>query len=162
MAGGSLRRASGRRFAGGLWKTCGRMVDIVCTAVDATPQLTASTMLGAAPRTCARSFAELFACAGLAVLYNDRRLGIVRVRPPRSTSDSLPGPRVQRIEQQINGRLYYIELSQVQRHRWRAHVVTAQGAPTALMPFYDDTADAAAQRLAEWLARLHRPSAAHA
>ena len=59
-------------------------------------------------------------------------------------------------------RLYYIELSQVQRHRWRAHVVTAQGAPTALMPFYDDTADAAAERLAEWLLRLHRPSAAHA
>jgi hypothetical protein len=53
-------------------------------------------------------------------------------------------------------------LSQVQRQRWRAHVVTAQGAPTALMPFYDDTADAAAQRLSEWLSRLHRPSAAHA
>lgn len=69
---------------------------------------------------------------------------------------------VQRIEQHINGRLYYIELSQVQRQRWRAHVVTAQGAPTALMPFYDDTADAAAQRLAEWLSRLHRPSEAHA
>lgn len=72
------------------------------------------------------------------------------------------GPLVQRIEQQINGRLYHIELSQVQRHRWRAHVVTAQGAPTALMPFYDDTADAAAQRLTEWLSRLHRPSEAHA
>ena len=69
---------------------------------------------------------------------------------------------MQRIEQHINGRLYYIELSQVQRQRWRAHVVTAQGAPTALMPFYDDTADAAAERLAEWLSRLHRPSAAHA
>ena len=72
------------------------------------------------------------------------------------------GPRVQRIEQHINGRLYYIELSQVQRQRWRAHVVTAQGAPTALMPFYDDTADAATQRLSEWLARLHRPTEAHA
>lgn len=72
------------------------------------------------------------------------------------------GPLVQRIEQHINGRLYYFELSQVQRHRWRAHVVTAQGAPTALMPFYDDTADAAAQRLVEWLSRLTRPSEAHA
>jgi hypothetical protein len=69
---------------------------------------------------------------------------------------------VQRIEQQINGRLYHIELSQVQRQRWRAHVVTAQGAPTALMPFYDDTAESAAQRLADWLSRLHRPGAAHA
>lgn len=69
---------------------------------------------------------------------------------------------MQRIEQQINGRLYYIEVSQVQRHRWRAHVVTAQGVPTALMPFYDDTADAAAQRLSDWLQRLHRTDAAHA
>ena len=78
------------------------------------------------------------------------------------TGHSLRGRRVQRIEQHINGRLYHIELSQVQRQRWRAHVVTAQGAPTALMPFYDDTADAAAQRLADWLSRLTRPSAAHA
>ena len=69
---------------------------------------------------------------------------------------------MQRIEQHINGRLYHIELSQVQRDRWRAHVVTAQGAPTALMPFYDATADAAAQRLADWLGRLSRPSEAHA
>jgi len=138
------------------------MVDIVCTAVGATPQVAASMMLAEAVLACAPSFAVLFACAGLAVLYNDRRLGIVRGRPPRSTSDSLRGPRVQRIEQHINGRLYYIELSQVQRQRWRAHVVTAQGAPTALMPFYDDTADAAAQRLADWLERLNRPSAAHA
>ena len=68
---------------------------------------------------------------------------------------------MQRIEQHINGRLYYIELSQVQRTRWRAHVVTAQGAPTALMPFYADSADAAAQRLTEWLTRLNRPAQAH-
>lgn len=67
-----------------------------------------------------------------------------------------------KIEQRINGRLYHIELSEVQRQRWRAHVVTAQGAPTALMPFYDDTADAAAQRLADWLIRLHRLNDAHA
>ena len=80
----------------------------------------------------------------------------------RTASAVSVSPRVQRIEQHINGRLYYIELSQVQRHRWRAHVVTAQGAPTALMPFYDDTADAAARRLSEWLSRLHRPTAANA
>lgn len=72
------------------------------------------------------------------------------------------GTRVHKIEQLINGRLYHIELSQLQRQRWRAHVVTAQGTPTALMPFYDDTADAAAQRLAEWLIRLNRPESPHA
>jgi hypothetical protein len=62
----------------GLWKTCGPMVDIVCTAVEAALQVSASMMLRDAPRACARPFAELFACAGLTVLYNDRRFGIVR------------------------------------------------------------------------------------
>ena len=84
-------------------------------------------------------------------------------KPPNPTDHpAIVGPRVHRIEQQINGRLYHIELSQVQRQRWRAHVVTAQGAPTACMPFYDDTADAAATRLTEWLSRLTRPGATHA
>jgi hypothetical protein len=71
------------------------------------------------------------------------------------------GTPVHKIEQRINGRVYYIELSQVQR-RWRAHVVTEQGTPTALMPFYGDTADAVTERLAEWLSRLHRPDSTHA
>lgn len=62
---------------------------------------------------------------------------------------------VQRIDQFINGRTYRIEVARVQRERWRAHVVNEYGAPTALMPFYDITADSAAQRLSEWLARLH-------
>ena len=114
------------------------------------------------PVACAHAFAVLFACVDLAVPYNDRRFGIVRGGPPDPVTVISVGRRVQRIEQLINGRLYYIELSQVQRDRWRAHVVTAQGAPTALMPFYDDTADAAAERLSEWLSRLHRPSPAHA
>ena len=118
-------------------------------------------MLDLPPAGCAHCFAALFACAALAVLYNDRRSGLAEASFQWHTS-RFAGRRVQRIEQHINGRLYYIEFSQVQRHRWRAHVVTAQGAPTALMPFYDDTADAAAQRLAEWLSRLTRPNEAHA
>lgn len=134
---------------------------IVCTADRELPQTPAFTTLAASCLLCARCFVAVFACVGLTVLYNDRRFGILRgalQTPPHTVR----GPRVRRIEQHINGRLYHIELSQVQRDRWRAHVVTAQGAPTALMPFYDATADAAAQRLADWLARLPRPSEAHA
>jgi len=135
----------------------------VCRRVAAPPQAAVSTGVLLGPPGCARRFVGLFACAGLAVLYNDRRFHQHPVAPPQDEHPkTIVGRRVHRIEQHINGRLYYIELSQVQRQRWRAHVVTAQGAPTALMPFYDDTADAAAQRLSEWLSRLHRPSAAHA
>ncbi len=67
---------------------------------------------------------------------------------------------VQRFDQSINGRTYRIEVARVQRERWRAHVVNEFGTPTALMPFYDDTPASAAQRLSDWLARLH--GAAHA
>jgi hypothetical protein len=136
-------------------------VDIVCTVSGDRLQVAVSTTLRLPTSGCAHRFVTLFACAGLAVPYNDRRSGFAEAVCPFAHQQFV-GPRVQRIEQHINGRLYYIELSQVQRQRWRAHVVTAQGAPTALMPFYDDTADAAAQRLAEWLSRLTRPSEAHA
>lgn len=59
------------------------------------------------------------------------------------------------IEQHINGRLYRIEVARVSR-QWRARVVNTFGGPTALMPFYAATAEAAAQELAHWLARAHR------
>jgi hypothetical protein len=62
---------------------------------------------------------------------------------------------VQRLEQTINGRTYRIEVARVHQQRWRAHVVNEFGAPTALMPFYDATPDSAAQRLSDWLLRLH-------
>ena len=107
-------------------------MDIVCTAVHTGPQVAVSMMVALGTRHCARRFVTLFACAALTVLYNDRRSGLAEATF-RSQISRFVGRRVQRIEQHINGRLYYIELSQVQRHRWRAHVVTAQGAPTALM-----------------------------
>jgi hypothetical protein len=59
------------------------------------------------------------------------------------------------IEHHINGRLYRIEVMPVRR-QWRARVVSQFGGPTALMPFYGATAEAAAQDLSGWLARVHR------
>ncbi len=59
------------------------------------------------------------------------------------------------IEHRINGRLYRIEVSPVSR-QWRARVVNQFGGPTALMPFYGATAEAAANDLSGWLARVHR------
>jgi hypothetical protein len=59
-------------------------------------------------------------------------------------------------QQEINGRDYRIEVSPVNQDRWRAEVVTAYGGPTALMPFYGASPDAAKDGLTSWLSRVHR------
>ena len=59
-------------------------------------------------------------------------------------------------QQQINGREYRIVVSPVGSGRWRAQVVTAYGGPTALMPFYGSTPDAACEGLSAWLARVNK------
>jgi hypothetical protein len=66
---------------------------------------------------------------------------------------------VHRIQETINGRAYCIEVAPVSRDRWRAQLVRTLGGPTALMPFYGTTPDAAAQQLASWLIRAHRQAA---
>ncbi len=40
--------------------------------------------------------------------------------------------------------------------RWRAQIVRAPGVPTAMMPFYGTTPDAAAGQLSAWLALAYR------
>ena len=61
-----------------------------------------------------------------------------------------------RIEQEINGRPYVIEVRPVGRSRWRAEV-RGRGTMTSLMPFYGETAAAAAELLALWLTRAAGP-----
>ena len=46
--------------------------------------------------------------------------------------------------------------AQVGTGRWRAEVVTQYGGPSALMPFYGVSADAARDGLASWLSSLRR------
>jgi hypothetical protein len=65
-------------------------------------------------------------------------------------------PRRLSFQQQINGRDYRIEVSPVHTGRWRAEVVTKYGGPTALMPFYGTSADAARDGLTTWLSSVHR------
>jgi len=62
----------------------------------------------------------------------------------------------QRYEQEIGGRLYVIEASPVQANRWRAQIARRPGVPSALMPFYGETADEAATQLVRWLTLAHR------
>jgi hypothetical protein len=60
---------------------------------------------------------------------------------------------VQRITETIQGRTYHIEVSRIASDRWRAHLARLPGLPNAMMPFYGTTPEAAAQLLAQWLAR---------
>lgn len=62
---------------------------------------------------------------------------------------------VRRYQHTIGGRVYNIEASRVRDDRWRAQIARIPGMPTALMPFYGQTADEAARLLCEWLARAH-------
>lgn len=63
-------------------------------------------------------------------------------------------PRRQSFQQEINGREYRIEVSPVTTGRWRAEVVTRYGGPTALMPFYGASPEAAREGLTTWLSRV--------
>jgi hypothetical protein len=63
---------------------------------------------------------------------------------------------IQRFNETIGGRVYRIEVSNLGRDRWRAQIVRAPGVPTAMMPFYGPTADAAAGHLVAWLTKAHR------
>lgn len=67
---------------------------------------------------------------------------------------------VRRFHETIGGRVYLIEASRVRDNRWRAQIARVPGLSTALMPFYGQTADEAAQHLCEWLARANRTAGA--
>jgi hypothetical protein len=62
---------------------------------------------------------------------------------------------VYRFEETIGGRLYQIEATPVGT-RWRAQLRRTRGMPTAMMPFYGQTPDAAAHQLTQWLEIAHR------
>jgi IS1 family transposase len=64
-----------------------------------------------------------------------------------------------RFEEFIGGRPYLIEVAAVSKDRWRAYIVRIPGVPTALMPFYGETPEAAAGNLRGWLTRAHEHAA---
>jgi hypothetical protein len=62
---------------------------------------------------------------------------------------------IHRFEETIGGRRYEIEVTLVS-NRWRAQIRRIPGMPTALMPFYGQTPDEAAQQLSKWLLLANR------
>jgi hypothetical protein len=63
---------------------------------------------------------------------------------------------VRRFHKSISGQVYHIEASMLGDDRWRAQLARMPGMPTAMMPFYGQTADDAARQLFDWLTRAHR------
>jgi hypothetical protein len=66
---------------------------------------------------------------------------------------------VHRFEESIEGQQYLIEVEPVGGSQWRACMVRRPGVPTALMPFYASTPEAAADLLRQWLRRARRRTA---
>lgn len=64
----------------------------------------------------------------------------------------MPATAIHRFQRDIAGRTYLIEVSAVSEARWRAQIARRPGLPTALMPFYGATPEAAADQLGHWLA----------
>ena len=62
---------------------------------------------------------------------------------------------IHRFEETIGGRRYEIEVTLVS-NRWRAQIRRIPGMPKALMPFYGQTPDEAAQQLSKWLVLANR------
>jgi hypothetical protein len=62
---------------------------------------------------------------------------------------------VHRFDEVINGREYHIEVSSVGLGKWRAQIKRLPGGCAALMPFYGNTPDEAAQQLSRWLTLAH-------
>jgi hypothetical protein len=65
---------------------------------------------------------------------------------------------VHRYEEHIAGRRYLIEVRPVTDTRWRAQIARLPGMPTALMPFYGPTPEAAARELSRWLTLVYNGS----
>ena len=68
-------------------------------------------------------------------------------------------PTSLRVEESINGQQYRIDVTMIGHGRWRAQVMSAYGGPSALMPFYGATPEAAVRALSVWLDRAHRTAA---
>ena len=85
----------------------------------------------------------------------DRRRAPRKINPFAFALPDRHNVTVHRFEEIIDGRAYHIEVTRVS-NRWRAQLRRTQGMPTALMPFYGQTPDEAAQLLTKWLTLAHR------
>jgi len=65
---------------------------------------------------------------------------------------------VHHFEQEIAGRTYRVEVVP-SSNRWRARLRRGPGVPTAMMPFYGETPEEAANQLLRWLSLAHAPAA---
>src|SRR5262249_29101905 len=96
------------------------------------------------------------AASHLASLARTAGLTRIVVRARTRASDWTKAVHAVRFSETINGRPYIIEVSPVDRYRWRAQLARTPNGTTAFMPFDGPRPDEAARRLAIWLARAVR------
>ena len=93
-------------------------------------------------------------------LFRDRtHARVCRLTSPGTPcSDVLLRAVTHRFEEHIAGRTYQIEVCAISQTRWRAQIARLPGMPTALMPFYGATPEAAAHELSRWLTLVYKGS----
>jgi len=128
------RRASGRRKSD-LWKTCGTVVERLCTCGQ---------------RQNFFASVRRKSCESLDRGAASHRASLAR---RRTTDTILSLVNIVKYQETIHGRSYVIEVRPVGQHRWRAQIAGVPGRTTALMPFYGATPDEAARSLSVWLTR---------
>jgi hypothetical protein len=130
-----------------LWKTCGRLVNILWTTRH-------ENFFSTIAFRISRDGGLWMRFRGSLRLFR----GAACVEFPRLVNASF-APTVtnvvHRFEESIAGRAYLIEVSPVAKDRWRAYIVRVPNVPTALMPFYGTTPLEAARHLSDWLTRAH-------
>ena len=134
-ATGISRSAIADRAATGLWKTCGRNVEDLCTSRQFRfflPYLSGNSRTSLVPGAASH------------------RVSLARCGPAITIAVRV---NIVRFQETINGRSYVIEVLPVGQDRWRAQIAGRPGGTTALMPFYGTTAAAAAKLLSGWLTR---------
>lgn len=90
--------------------------------------------------------------ASLDCVQQRRKIGVAH-----SSDSDTHIVNVHRFQETIGGRPYDIEVTAVGT-RWRAQLQRRRGIPTAMMPFYGQTPDEAAQHLAAWLTKVYQRS----
>jgi hypothetical protein len=135
--------------------SCGKAVDEACNSCgspDTRLIFGRPSIAGFRPE----SIVHAFSCvASLEPIWVVRTIWNV----PKNTNECiirLPvTTALHRFEESIGGRPYLIEVAAVSKDRWRACIVRIPGVPTALMPFYGETPEAAAGNLLQWLTRAY-------
>jgi hypothetical protein len=141
--------------------SCGKAVDEACNSCESPDSSQVFFHLGACEVEGSGGLWKRFR-PSLRLNASSQRIQFVAfpTTPSHECFSCLPVTTdLHRFEELIGGRPYLIEVAAVSKDRWRAYIVRIPGVPTALMPFYGETPEAAAGNLRRWLTRAYEGAA---